>query len=1006
MIRKSNSQEDICKDRYILMKNSREEFAEINKGYIKNIDYSFSEPNVMELEIPNTINVNGKNKIEPLYDKFLGKRQYINVNNKERYVVTECERTEDSTGKKVKIIKAEGSEITLNDFELYIGSGGFARKLCLVENDIDISEGILDLALAETSWKVGTVTDKARLNMDKILETYYKELYKPLSLKAIKPDMVLWEKDFTDLKPIVDNVLQVNISYKNIKSYIGGQLQKDETIVHKLGNLSSGVKKIKATYSGNDEYRWAIKYDITLENNLSVVRWCEFTYLDGMDITIEDITMNYTNGTEVVANSMKIRNFDEGVYSIYDFLKQVEQAFEIKIIFDNFNKTISCYDYSEVGEDTSLVLSYDNFVKSINKNHQYDNIISKLNVESELASISEENPTGQNYILDYTYFKENGLMSDELSKAYDRYVATTGGLQDDVVNKRIDLNTLNKKKIKLDTDRYTLEENIKGLQSIWSAYVKENDEENATRLATEIKELQKQHAQNLLDTENTKKQIDVLKKEIETLVKKNDMKLASDKDGVIFTAELLEELNDITISDTLTDDYYTTPYSLYNYAKDLLAKRNKLQIEFSLDLVGLLQNIIVKDGYDFKEILKIGNYVNLEDSEIDNGKLRIISYSYSPSDFSISNITFSNNDEDFINDLDKLSDVGRTINKSATYTNNYKTSWVAGKNVNNFVNSMLTDYLDAKTVNIRTKQGRNKYDQSEVGMFIIDALSEGENGQIYIGSGTIAITDDGWLTTKTCIDSGGVIADAIVGKLIAGKNLAIGNENNTMTIDDNGIQIEGNLLKIKGTDGTNKDFNSYLEMVNNSIEMGVKDAKSHTDSQFKILNDSITSKVSKGDEFLTEFKQTTNSFNFTIGNNGTNIKMDKNGINIKNGGINILNKNGEVIIDGSSKVFRINKTIERVIKAGNNLSHIEKIPHGMNYIPAYIAFQVNSESDMGISNTLLPALNIGTGDPLRINSVIRANADTKNIMINFIRAREEIINTVTVKVYILEEKLI
>lgn len=757
MFKNINLQEKVCKDKFILMKNSREEFCEIQKEYIKNIHYSWHDINDMDIEIPYHVSIDGKKKINPLYDKFLGKRQYIIVNDKEKYVVTDCDRTEDYTGKKVKKIKAQSSEITLNDFDFYIGEGGITRKLYKVENDIDISEGVLDLCLAETGWKVSHVSDKARLELNKMNEIYYKDLYTSLQKNNVVKETVLWEKDFTDLNPVVNNVLSVVINYKNIKSYIGGQLQKDETSIHQLGEFHTGIRKIKATYSGNDEFRYAIKYEITLIDGLTLEKWCEFTYLGAMDINFGNILMSYTTGFEVEKSYIKYRSFDEGIYKIYEFLKQeVEIAYGIKLIFDTMNKTISCYHFSEVGEETPLFLSYDNFIKTINKKSQYDEIVTKLYVESQKASISEENPTGLNYILDFTYFRENGLMSDELILAYDRYMNVIDGKQEIIVNKRIDLNTWNKKSIKLDTERRTLEENIKGLQSIWSAYVKEKDDVNANRIATEINGLQAKHAESLRETEICRQNINNLNDEIKKIVDSITMATATDIQGKIFNDTLLDELNDITITDTLSDDYYTTSYSLYNYAVDVLKKRNKLQIEFTTDMIGLIQNMVIPEGYTFEDILPLGDYVNIDDTEIDNEKVRLTDYDYSPSEFNLDGFKFSNNDEDFT-DLNKLGNVGRSINKNINYTNNYKTSWVAGKNVNNFVNSMLTDYLDAKAVNIRSRQGRNKYDQSEVGMFIIDALSENEASQIYIGSSMICFTDNNWLNCQTCLDGNGLI---------------------------------------------------------------------------------------------------------------------------------------------------------------------------------------------------------------------------------------------------------
>lgn len=52
------------------------------------------------------------------------------------------------------------------------------------------------------------------------------------------------------------------------------------------------------------------------------------------------------------------------------------------------------------------------------------------------------------------------------------------------------------------------------------------------------------------------------------------------------------------------------------------------------------------------------------------------------------------------------------------------------------------------------------------------------------------------------------------------------------------------------------------------------------------------------DDFNTLFKQTTKSFNFSIGNEeeGTNVLIDKEGLTIKNGAIAIKNSKGEVVM--------------------------------------------------------------------------------------------------------------
>ena len=59
------------------------------------------------------------------------------------------------------------------------------------------------------------------------------------------------------------------------------------------------------------------------------------------------------------------------------------------------------------------------------------------------------------------------------------------------------------------------------------------------------------------------------------------------------------------------------------------------------------------------------------------------------------------------------------------------------------------------------------------------------------------------------------------------------------------------------------------------------------------VDNKLTFKVSKGEEFSTELRQNANEFDFVIGNDGTGVKIDKNGARIKNGGLAIANNKGQ-----------------------------------------------------------------------------------------------------------------
>lgn len=1006
MFRKVNLKDNT--DKFVLMRNIKEPIGEIPSKYVTNISYNLNDINKMTLEIPDKTTHNGKTVYNTLYDQFKGKRQMIVVNDKEKYVITECSRQE-SKNKRVKSIVAESFEITLNDVDFYIGEGGLSRQLYYQEGDYDIADGILNLALAETTWEIGNVTEKAKKETNKINENYYKDLFVDLLIPSMSKDKVIWAKEFTDVNPVDDkNVVSINISYDKIESFKDGKSLKEEKEIHNLGNFHTGIKSIIATYSSNDEFGYAVKYTIVTNDNLTSERWCEFTYLDGLDINISKIIMSYTTGNIVEKTYTKYRNFETGSYKVYDFITQyIAESFDVRFIFDSYNKTIHCCHISELGEDKGLFFSYDNFIRSINKKDRYEEIVTKLNVESENTSIAEENPTGQSYILDYTYFRDTGIMTEELARAWDRYIASIDGVQDIIVEKRINLNTLNREKIKIDTQITTIEENIKGLRNIRNAYIKEGDKENTTRISTEIIALEDQMKTLLQRSDSLRIQIEALRSEIQILVDSITIVGATDKKGKIFTGELLEELDSLTIQYTLNDEYYLTPYALYNNSKYILEQRNKLQIEFNVDTVGFLQNIIIPKGKSFDYWLTLGDFISIEDDDIMNsgdGRVRIISFNYSPRDNKVSDISFSNMDKD-VSELSKLGNIGRSIKSNSDYVNTYKASWHKGQSVNEFVDNMLTNYLDAKAVNIRSRAGRVLYDQSEAGMYIIDALNE--QNQIYIGMSSICITNDAWLSVKTCMDENGLIGDTIIGKIIAGHNLLIGNESNTFIMDDSGISIEANALKIKGIEGNDYTFQSYFEMVKGQIELGVKDSNAYTDAQIKIVDQKIQLKTSRED-VSSIIQQEPESVKIGFNGISDNVVISPSGMNINGGGLTVTNSNGTVVIDGSSNMFKIKSVFEVQLNAGNNLQYEYRIRHGMGYVPAYSAFQVGSESFVGLSNTMLPALNVSLleNNALGFVGIIRANADENDIIITYVRASTNVYNNPRIKVFVYKEALI
>ena len=101
------------------------------------------------------------------------------------------------------------------------------------------------------------------------------------------------------------------------------------------------------------------------------------------------------------------RTFKEGTTYGYDWMvKDVEDAFGVVVLFDFRYKTIQVKMPGEVGEDSGAILSFANIMKSIHVTESADNIVTVLNCSGDNCDIRCVNPTGTNYICDFSYFMD------------------------------------------------------------------------------------------------------------------------------------------------------------------------------------------------------------------------------------------------------------------------------------------------------------------------------------------------------------------------------------------------------------------------------------------------------------------------------------------------------------------------------------------------------------------------------------------------------------------------
>ena len=122
----------------------------------------------------------------------------------------------------------------------------------------------------------------------------------------------------------------------------------------------------------------------------------------------DDWTVTYIHSSLIYAGAgSKCRTFKESVTYGYDWMvNDVEEAFEVVIVFDFMYKTIHVMTPNEVAQRVNVIYTFNNFMKGISINEASEDIVTVLNCNGDNCDITAVNPTGTNYICDFSYFMD------------------------------------------------------------------------------------------------------------------------------------------------------------------------------------------------------------------------------------------------------------------------------------------------------------------------------------------------------------------------------------------------------------------------------------------------------------------------------------------------------------------------------------------------------------------------------------------------------------------------
>ena len=802
-----------------LHRNRREVLAEIPKEFITNIEYSSSTYPTMTIEIPDKIHRSGKDHEVSLYNQIKGKMFIIiDINGvKERFIIDEDIEIEETKDGKLKKLTAYGYEKTTEKKTLLISSGA-TRQLYRPKNEqVEVSDGILNWFEEQTGWKVNHVDELARKELGLYYVTKDELLFENFE-KDVKKNEVIWEKNVVIDVP--DKAINMTISYPNMRTIdSNGNVLKTETIAHTFSNLPYNVRKIQAVYTSDTDYLFGITYTITYENNTTQTHKFSFANVTDLKMEAPSISLNYETNELKEHYTTKYRFFEQCSTKWYNFLQsEVSEAFDCVFEFDNYNMELNVYAKENYGTNNGLYLDWTH-IEKINKTFKTGDVVSRLYIESPNTSIVEENPLGTEYVECFDYYINSGIMSQSLIDALKNYDVLLEQKQVEFLTIKLEKNKVDQLLTKKNSEHLALNERYKAENAILTGYIKAGNQSNLQAQQSEVVEkLDLEIQAIMLEIQELKdKSNEYLEKmtNIGVEIKKENAMLNGNK---IFTEEDILELDDYIIEGATTNDYYTVALSLYNHAVEVIKDMNSVYIDFTMSTYDFMKKIAHPQGW--QKFIRLGEKIEINDKDVaDNeGFVQLHGYSISPRDDSMSGLKFTNNKEP-ISDIKTISDIGRQSNATSHMTDFYKEVWKDAQNNNVHVANIIQNGLDVAAQVVRGKGSVNRVDISESGIYIIDA--QDENKQLYLGSGLISFSTDRWKTSRLALSPEGLVSESLVGKVILGEKLYIGNENNTVVIDPVGISIydpkavqekriflgiEGNQaqLRLHSADGNNK----------------------------------------------------------------------------------------------------------------------------------------------------------------------------------------------------------
>jgi hypothetical protein len=542
------------------------------------------------------------------------------------------------------------------------------------------------------------------------------------------------------------------------------------------------------------------------------------------------------------------RTFNVSDSTILSFLmKECEDAYACVFQFDTINKLISATTIQNSATQTSIVLSFDNLLKSTDITSVSDELVTALNVlGAGDLSINQVNPLGTNKIYNFSYYMSgstsgsSNFMSGSLITAIQNWQSAVSGCQVLYANTLTALEQANYNLLVLESGSAISGSIVSGSTLIMSGSdvsfgllaLNEQQKQNYSTISQNIQgmlvakgpyaaaasAIALTNSQIITTTQAIARltsQINSLEAQLVTI--NNFCSFQNN-----FTPQQLIDLSQYIVENTYTNtgfvqtdsmtlvDIQNEAQQLYDLAETVLANLCVPKYTFTIDSTNF---VMLKEFQNYTQQLQLGSilYLLLENGVVSYPIVLEIDLQYDdPSKFALifGNRLRLDNSTMIYADIFGDSVTAATTTKLNTeqwgnFQSNYK------DDVANFITSALdaskNAVINASNQNVTIDQtGIRGRHQNPDGSYSPE--------QFWMIDNVLVFTADNWNTAAMAIGSiqsptsgstWGIVAQSLVGNLVAAENLYISNEAGTFSVSGSGATLVDASFTITTGNGKN-----------------------------------------------------------------------------------------------------------------------------------------------------------------------------------------------------------